>query len=77
MFSGKFNKFLTNQLQTVKDFIQKDLVGGLQGVVSGVSGLIPLASTVQMPITQYYTNALEQTFTIADGLAKVAEATGK
>ncbi|XP_075976005.1 acylcarnitine hydrolase [Anticarsia gemmatalis] len=76
---GKFNKFLTNQLQNVKDFIKKDLVGGLQNVVKDVGGLIPFASEVQqlLPIADYYANGLvDQSFSIADGLAKVAEATG-
>ncbi|CAB3235416.1 unnamed protein product [Arctia plantaginis] len=76
---GKFNKFLTNQIQNVKDFLKKDLVGGLQNVVKDVGGLIPFASQVQtlLPIADYYTNnLLEKSFTIADGLAKVAEATG-
>lgn len=63
----------------MKDFLKKDLVGGLQNVVKDVGGLIPFASQVQtiLPIADYYTNnLLEKSFSIADGLAKVAEATG-
>lgn len=76
---GTYNKFLTNKLKNVKDFIKKDLVGGLQGVVQGVGGLIPFASQVQtlLPIADYYAfDLLDKSFSVADGLAKVAEATG-
>lgn len=75
---GKFNKFLTNQLQTVKDFLKKDLIGGLQNVVNGVEGLIPLAPNVQtvLPVTDYYEGLLKQATNIVDRLSEVAEATG-
>ncbi|XP_026746804.1 liver carboxylesterase 4-like isoform X2 [Trichoplusia ni] len=75
---GKFNKFLTNQLQTVTDFLKKDVIGGLQNVVSGVEGLIPLASTVTaaLPVADYYQGLFDQAGNIVDGLAEIAEATG-
>ncbi|KAJ8718906.1 hypothetical protein PYW07_016462 [Mythimna separata] len=75
---GKFNQFLTQQLQTVKDFLKKDLIGGLQNVVQGVEGLIPLASSVQavLPVSDYYQGLFDQASNLVDGLSEVAEATG-
>lgn len=62
----------------MKDFLKKDLIGGLQNVVQGVEGLIPLASNVQavLPISDYYQGLFAQANNIIDGLSEVAEATG-
>lgn len=78
-FSGKYNKFLTNQLQSVKDFIKKDLLGGLQSVVAGVEGLVPLVGAINqlLPVTDYYQALFAQTAKAVDGLSQIAEATGE
>ncbi|XP_037303127.1 acylcarnitine hydrolase [Manduca sexta] len=76
---GKYNQFLTGQLQLVKDFIKKDLIGGLQGVVSGVEGLLPINAAVQslLPIAlpDYYTAVFNATLQTVDGLSEIVEAT--
>nr|WGO51728.1 putative antennal esterase CXE32 [Ectropis grisescens] len=75
---GKYNKFLTNQLQSVKDFIKKDLIGGLQSVVAGVEGLLPFTAALNqvLPLTDYYQAVFTQTANAVDGLSQIAEATG-
>ncbi|XP_028026249.1 carboxylesterase 3 [Bombyx mandarina] len=77
---GKYNKFLTNQLQAVKDFIKKDLVGGLQGVVQGVDGLLPITAVVgsilPISLTDYYGSVFNTTLNAVDGLSQIVEATG-
>lgn len=47
-------------------------------MVSGVEGLIPLASTVTaaLPVADYYQGLFDQAGNIVDGLAEIAEATG-
>lgn len=77
--SGKYNQFLTNQLQSVKDFIKKDLIGGLQSVVSGVEGLLPLTAAINqvLPLSDYYQTLFDTSLNAVDGLSQIAEATGK
>lgn len=76
---GRYNKYLSEQLSLVKDFIQKDIVGGLQGVVSSVQGLLPVNADViegLLPVKGYYQALFNNTFNTVDGLSKIAEATG-
>lgn len=76
---GKYNKFLASQLQNVKDFIKKDVLGGLQNVVNGVEGLIPLTDVVNqvLPLGSYYQAVFEASTNAVDGLSEIAEATGQ
>ncbi|XP_041968305.1 liver carboxylesterase 1F [Aricia agestis] len=76
---GKYAKFLTEQLTAVKDFIKKDLIGGLKGVVKGVEGLNPLkiAGIQQViPLPDYYQALFDSTFNAIDGLSQIVDATG-
>lgn len=80
MFTGKYSEFLTKQLTTVKDFITKDLIGGLRGTIEGVQGLVPVATsslTQVLPLPDYYQALFDSTLNIADGLSVIAEATGE
>lgn len=63
----------------MKDFVKNELVGGLRGVVQGVEGLVPLKalqSAVPIPLADYYQAILEGSVDSANGLLKIAEATG-
>lgn len=63
----------------MKDFIKKDVLGGLQNVVSGVEGLIPFADVVNqvLPLGGYYQAVFEASTNAVDGLSEIAEATGR
>lgn len=77
-FTGKYNKFLTGQLEGVKDFIKKDLLGGLQSVVKGVEGLIPLTVVNEvLPLSNYYQALFAASASAVDGLSEIVEATGQ
>ncbi|KAJ0177681.1 hypothetical protein K1T71_006554 [Dendrolimus kikuchii] len=76
---GKYNKFLSDQLQNVKNFIQNDIVGGLQNVISDIQSLLPVDTSAVdgiLPIKSYYETLFNNTFNVVDGLAQIAEATG-
>lgn len=76
-FTGKYNKFLSGELANVKDFIKKDLLGGLQSVVNQVEGLIPLAGAVNQVFENYYQALFEVSAAAVDGLSEIIEATGQ
>ncbi|CAG4934115.1 unnamed protein product [Parnassius apollo] len=76
---GKYAKFLIDQLSAVKDFIKKDLIGGLRNVVHGVEGLIPInpeGSKLILPLPDYYQALFDSSLKAIDGLTQIAEATG-
>ncbi|KAJ2947375.1 hypothetical protein O0L34_g17142 [Tuta absoluta] len=76
---GKYSNYLTVQLTNVKDFIKKQVVGGLKDAVSGVKGLVTVgADTVKqvVPLPDYYQALFDSSFNAIDGLAQIAEATG-
>lgn len=77
MIPGKYESFLIGKLKSIKDFIKKDLIGGLRNVVKGVEGLLPL-KTVQsvLPLGDYYEALFKNSASAIDGLAEIAEATG-
>ncbi|XP_059053509.1 carboxylesterase 5A [Achroia grisella] len=85
---GKYSNFLKKQLQEVSDFIKKDIIGGLQNVVTDVEGL--LISSLKLdqvqkvfPLGDFYQSytalrneSVENTITTVDALTKIVEATG-
>lgn len=76
---GKYSNFLKDKLAVVQDFIKKDLVGGLRGLVNGVQGLVPIQKAVEvipgLPIADYYQSIFDNTFDSVDGLTEVVEVT--
>ncbi|XP_032515898.2 carboxylesterase 5A [Danaus plexippus] len=76
---GKYRNFLTNQVTAVKDFIKKDLIGGLRGVVQTVQGLNPLKLTgidQVVPLPDYYQAVFDNSLKAIDALSEIVEATG-
>ncbi|KAM3967092.1 carboxylesterase clade H, member 1 [Aphomia sociella] len=85
---GKYSNFLKKKLQEVSDFIKKDIIGGLQTVVSQVEGL--LLSTLKLdeiqnvlPLGDFYQSytalqnaSIQRTISSVDALTKIVEATG-
>ncbi|CAH0399091.1 unnamed protein product [Chilo suppressalis] len=78
---GKYSKSLTSQLQKIKDFIKKDIIGGLKNVVSAVEGLKTIEGELKkLPIIgdfeEYYNRLAQNGGDIVEGLAAIAEVTG-
>ncbi|VVC90666.1 unnamed protein product [Leptidea sinapis] len=76
---GKYAKFLSEQLGAVKDFIKKDVIGGLKTTVQEIQALNPLKNSgLQnvIPLPDYYQAVFDSTLKAIDGLAEIAEATG-
>lgn len=80
LITGKYSEFLTKQLSTVKDFIKKDLIGGLRGATESVQGLVPIPTsslTQALPLPDYYQALFDSSINSVDNLAVIAEATGE
>lgn len=69
---GKYSKFLKEKLSSVRDFIKKEVVGELRGLVVD---LVPRSSELT-PLGAYYQAVFDSSMSTIDGLANVAEATG-
>lgn len=79
LITGKYNDFLNKKLSSVKDFIKKDLIGGLRGTIEGVQGLaaIPTSTLKEaLPLPDYYQALFDSSLNTVDGLSEIAEATG-
>ncbi|XP_047531507.1 carboxylesterase 5A [Vanessa atalanta] len=72
---GKYNKFLTEKLTAVKDFIKKDLIGGLRDAVTDIQKLLPGVQSV-LPLPDYYQAIFDSSLKAVDGLSEIVEATG-
>ncbi|XP_034828384.1 cocaine esterase [Maniola hyperantus] len=73
---GKYSNFLTQQAQAVKDFIKKDVIGNLRGVMQTVKGLDVVGLQNILPLPDYYNALLDTTSKAVDVLSQVVEATG-
>lgn len=85
---GKYSNFLKKQLEEVSDFIKKDIIGGLQTVVTDVEGLILSSLKLDQvqkvfPLGDFYQSysairnqSVQNTISSIDGLTKIVEATG-
>ncbi|CAG9787349.1 unnamed protein product [Diatraea saccharalis] len=78
---GKYSRTLTNQLEKIKDFIKKDIIGGLKNVVNGVEGLLPIQEELKkLPILgnfeEYYNRLAQNGADVVKGLSAIAEVTG-
>ncbi|XP_023943805.1 carboxylesterase 3 [Bicyclus anynana] len=73
---GKYANFLTQQSQAVTDFIKKDLIGNLRGVMQTVGGLDVVGIKNVLPLPEYYDALLDTTTKAVDILSQVVEATG-
>ncbi|XP_045449049.1 pyrethroid hydrolase Ces2e [Melitaea cinxia] len=72
---GKYGKFLTEKMNAVKDFIKKDLIGGLRNTVQDIQNVLPDAREL-LPLPDYYQAIFDSSLNVVDGLSEIAEATG-
>lgn len=63
-------------MNAVKDFIKKDLIGGLRNTVQDIQNLLPDAREL-IPLPDYYQAIFDSSLNIVDGLSEIAEATGQ
>ncbi|XP_028161955.1 liver carboxylesterase 2-like [Ostrinia furnacalis] len=80
---GKYANKLTNLMLNLKNFIKKDIIGGLNTMVEGVDGLLPIKKAALkniLPLGDYekYYERLSETANsnILEGLTAIARDTG-